>query len=117
MVTHSESLSKPNQLCSTNVRKVSSLFQVSSFDEFGDMRRFTKFSLLRKCWKFLLLGWFSRLLDLINLLIMMIVPNSRSCKEGKEKRKMSMEEFEGRRMGMLTTREWCNPVRNVLHHM
>ena len=27
-----------------------------------------------------------------------------------------MEEFEGRRRGMLTTGEWCNPVSNILHH-
>ena len=34
----------------------------------------------------------------------------------KGRRGGSMEEFEGRR-GMLTTREWCNPVRNMLHHV
>ena len=28
-----------------------------------------------------------------------------------------MEEFEGRRRGMLTTREWCNAVSNMLHHV
>ena len=31
-----------------------------------------------------------------------------------------MEKFEGsktRRKGILTTREWCNPVSNMLHHV
>ena len=28
-----------------------------------------------------------------------------------------MEEFEGRRRGMLTTGEWCNLVSNMLHHV
>ena len=27
-----------------------------------------------------------------------------------------MEEFEGRRRGMLTMGEWCNPVSNMLYH-
>ena len=27
-----------------------------------------------------------------------------------------MEEFQGRRRRKLTTREWCNPVNNSLHH-
>ena len=29
----------------------------------------------------------------------------------------SMEEFEGRRKEMLTTREWCHPVGYMLHHV
>ena len=28
-----------------------------------------------------------------------------------------MEEFEGRRTGMLTMGEWCNLVSNMLHHV
>ena len=29
----------------------------------------------------------------------------------------NMEELVGGRKGMLTTREWCNPVSNMLHHV
>ena len=51
--------------------------------------------------------------------MMMIVPNSRARKGRKERGEVmgSMEELEGSRMGMLTTREWCNPVSNMLHHV
>ena len=50
---------------------------------------------------------------------MMIAPNSHACKEQKKRDEVngSMEEFEGRRRGMLTTGEWCNPVSNMLHHV
>ena len=47
--------------------------------------------------------------------MMIIAPNSRALKGGKERG--SMEELEGRRMGMLTTGEWYNPVSNMLHHV
>jgi len=47
-------------------------------------------------------------------LMMRIALNSRAR---GEKRWNSMEEFEGRKKGMLTTGEWCNPVRNMLHHV
>ena len=47
---------------------------------------------------------------LASLLRITIAPNSRARKE--EKKRGAMEEFEGRRRGMLTTGEWCNPVSN-----
>ena len=49
--------------------------------------------------------------------MMMIVPNSRARKGGKESGEVkgSMEEFEGRKRGMPTTGEWCNPVSNMLY--
>ena len=53
------------------------------------------------------------------LMMMMITPNSRAIKGGKERGEVkgSMEEFDGRRRGMLTTGEWCNPVSSLLHHV
>ena len=57
-------------------------------------------------------------------MMMMIAPNSRVHKGGKEKEKErgevkgSMKEHEGRRRrGMLTTEEWCNTISNMLHHL
>ena len=46
-------------------------------------------------------------------MMVMIAPNCRERKRGKG----SMEEFEGRRRGMLTTGDWCDPVSNMLHHV
>ena len=51
------------------------------------------------------------MLFLILLQYIMIAPNSRARKGG------SMEEFEGKRRGMMTTGDWCNPVSNMLHHV
>ena len=55
IITGGWSLLKSNELCSINVLNFLSLFQISSFDSFGDMR-LTKIGLLRKCWEFLLFG-------------------------------------------------------------
>ena len=35
----------------------------------------------------------------------------------EERWRGSMEGFEERRKGVLTTREWCDPVRKISHHM
>ena len=35
----------------------------------------------------------------------------------ERRREGSIEELEGRRRGMLTSEEWCNPVGNMLHHV
>ena len=48
--------------------------------------------------------------------VLIIVLNSRARKERGQVRG-GMEEFEGRRRGMLTTGELCNPLSSILHHM
>ena len=52
-------------------------------------------------------------------MMMIIVPNSHTHKRKKERGEVrgNMEEFVGKRRGMLTTEEWWNPVRNMLHHV
>ena len=45
------------------------------------------------------------------MMMMMIAPNSRAGKEGKERG--IMEELQGRRRGMLATGEWWGMVRSV----
>ena len=46
---------------------------------------------------------------------MMIVPTSRARRE-KERGEGRRAE-EGRRRGLLTTGEWCDPVSKMSHHM
>ena len=46
------------------------------------------------------------------LTMMIFSPNSRAYKGKKERG--NMEEFVGRKRGMLTTKEWCNPVSNMV---
>ena len=67
VITHGRLLLKANELCSTNELNFLSLFQISSFNSFGDMR-LTKIGLLRKCQKFLQLGYISRSLSSIDML-------------------------------------------------
>ena len=57
VITHcqSQSLLQPIELCSTNVLNFLSLFQISSFNCFEDMK-LTKTGLLRIYYKFLLFG-------------------------------------------------------------
>jgi len=52
-------------------------------------------------------------------MMMIIAPSSRAHKGEKERGEEKGEhgEFEGRMTGVLTTREWCNPVSNMLHHV
>ena len=50
-------------------------------------------------------------------LITMIPAISRARTGGNERGRGSMEEFEGKRRGMLTTGELCNPVSNMLHYV
>ena len=54
-----------------------------------------------------------------DVMIMIIAHNSCAPKGKKERGRGrgNMEEFVERRRGMLTTGEWCNPVRNMLHHV
>ena len=52
------------------------------------------------------------------MIMALIAPNSRVRKGRKESGAMKGEyAFEGRRMGMLATGEWCNLVSNMLHHV
>ena len=48
-------------------------------------------------------------------MMMINAPNSHAHKGKKEKGRV--EESVGRRRGMSTTGEWCNPVSNMLNHM
>ena len=47
---------------------------------------------------------------------MVITPNSRVRKGGKQRVRGSMEEFEGRSWGILTTGDCCT-FSNMLHHV
>ena len=48
-----------------------------------------------------------------------LTPNSRARERGQKRVEMrgSMEEFDRRSRGMLTTEEWCNSVSKMLHHV
>ena len=50
--------------------------------------------------------------------IIMIALNSRARRRGKVQGEYGREEFKGRRRRrILTTKEWYNPVSQMLHHM